>query len=111
MPLLLRRLVIVFLLLDFAVGIQLHFNLQNRDFETVDDPTGKPVIAYTPQTLSRGAQFNWTTKHREGLTFWGDRFEPYLWPMQVLLLFSYGALLAVCLKPYLGRDRDPRTRR
>jgi hypothetical protein len=102
-PLLLRRLLILFLLLDFAVGIQLHFNLQSRDFETVDDAGGKPVIAYTEQTLSRGAQTNWATKQREGLRFWGDPFKPYLWPMQVVLLFSYGALLAVCLKPYLSR--------
>jgi hypothetical protein len=105
-PLLLRRLLVLFLLLDFAVGIQLHFNLQSRDFETVDDATGKPVIAYTEQTLSRSAQFNWAAKQREGLRYWGDGFKPYLWPMQVVLLFSFGALLAVCLKPYVGKAND-----
>ena len=101
-PMLLRRLLVPFLVLDFALGIMLHANLQNRDFDTENDATGQPVLVYTPQTLSRGPQFNWTTKQREGLTFWGDRFEPYLWPMQVFLLFCYGALLAVCLRPYLA---------
>ena len=110
-PLWLRRLAVLLLLLDFAVGIQLHFNLQSRDFDTEDGPDGKPVIVYTPNTLSRGAQFNWTTKQREGLTFWADRLKPYLWPMQVLLLFSYGAMLAVCLKPYLGAATGSRPRR
>jgi len=104
-PLALRWLLAAGLLFDFAMGIQNHFMLQHHLFELIDDGAGGSAILWTPDVLSRGAQYNFLLKQRDKLVFWGDRFSGYVFPLQVLLLFGIGALLAIGLRPYVGKRR------
>jgi hypothetical protein len=59
-------------LVDFLVGILLHFDLQHRVFEMAPDATGRMVVRNTAG-LSMAAAFNWKEKAVRGLVFWGDR--------------------------------------
>jgi hypothetical protein len=104
-PLPLRWLLLTALFFDFAMGIQTHFMLQHRLFEITDDGTGGSAVAWTPDVLSRAAQYNFLVKQLHKLAFWGDRFGGMLYPLQVLVLFGIGALLAAGMRPYLARRR------
>ncbi|HXG11233.1 MAG TPA: DUF952 domain-containing protein, partial [Gemmataceae bacterium] len=76
LPLLVRWLVLAGCVIDFILGIALHFFLENRVFRFVliEDRVRFPLSG---DVLSTPAMSNYVTKVTKGLTYWGDYFTGF----------------------------------
>jgi len=77
---------------DFALGIMLHFSAENRIFQLVPGPGGQMMVLNTAG-LSRQAAVNWGYKETHGWVFWGDHFAGLTTPIQVLIVLTFALLL------------------
>jgi hypothetical protein len=91
--------------LDFALGVFLHFTFQHRDHPLVEVA---PNIWVFPDTMtdlwSHAAQANLMIKRTFFLPFWGDLFQDTLAVLQVALLLMFLLFLWLGLvRPLLAR--------
>jgi len=99
---------------DFALGILLHFNTENRILQLVPGPEGQMMVLNTAG-LSSQAAVNWGFKETHGWVFWGDHFASLATPIQVLIVLTFAVLLHRMLRqamaPGVDRWHGPRPER
>jgi len=87
-------------LVDFALGVLLHFGLENRVGTLVQSATGEPLVRNTAG-LSESAALNWGYKAVKELVFFGDHFAPLAGPIEVALALAYAAFLVLLCRRML----------
>jgi hypothetical protein len=94
-------------LVDFALGVLLHFGLENRVGTLVRPATGEPLVRNTAG-LSESAAMNWGYKAVKELTFFGDHFAGLAGPLELALALAYAVLLGLmCRRMLLPRRARP----
>jgi hypothetical protein len=98
--------------LDFALGVFLHFTFQHRDHPLVEVA---PNIWVFPETMtdlwSHAAQANLMIKRTFFLPFWGDLFQTLAVLQVALLLMFLMFLWLALLRPRCAREKGAISRR
>jgi hypothetical protein len=77
---------------DFALGVFLHFSLENQVFHLGG---GDHLLIFSsPGALSRWAFLNFRDKTRYGLVYWGDYFAGAAGPIQVVVIALFVGILS-----------------
>lgn len=90
----LRWCVLAAAVVDFALGVLLHFHLENYVYHTRETASGW-LVEPSPDDPSRYALANWIRlKVPAGYVFFGDHFAVWAGVIQAALLVSFAAALA-----------------
>jgi hypothetical protein len=92
LPRVVRWLVWVGLLIDFFVGVYLHFTLENHVFRVRMAGEATEVV-FTPDTLSYAAFANYVEKTEAKVSFLGDGFASWAGYLKTLLVIVFFASL------------------
>jgi len=104
----LRVLALTGYVVDFALGILLHFNAENRIFQLVPGPGGEKMVLNTAGLSSQSA-VNWGAKEIRGWVFWGDHFVGLATPIQASLVLVFALLLHHMVRQAMAGRGVPRS--
>jgi hypothetical protein len=88
LPAVARWLGVVGCTIDFALGIFLHFSLQNRLF-TFQQPALAPLVVISDPGLSQTARDSCAMKVLDRVPFLGDAFTPFAGVIQALIVLGF----------------------
>jgi hypothetical protein len=82
---------------DFLLGVMLHFQLENR-VPALRDAGDKWVMVPSPDDPSWYALENWTLKFRTGYSYWGDQFTQAAGIIDILLILGFVVALVRAIR-------------
>lgn len=99
------NLILVGLVIDYGLGIFLHFNRQSRIFRTVVGPNGQ-LIALVKRSVGRPtAAKDYLIKLQRGFVFWGDRLRHLNTALQILSVLAAMGAIWLLVRSYVARAK------
>jgi len=98
-----KWLVVLGCVVDFAVGIMLHFRLQTMTFRIWRDGPKRYAASPDGPILSNFALGNWVEKTGRGVVFLGDLLAEYSSAIQLVVLALFAAVMVMLVLAALNR--------